>query len=101
MWMDMAKMGCIFHSVDQHWANLRIHGSQKIANVTGTYQELARVAWDQLRENWTRMENPLLVAEELFCVLESLLTRELDGSRTLPGSRSYRVGRLLAKMKVW
>ena len=55
MWMDMAKMGCIFHSVDQHWANLRIHGSQKIANVTGTYQEMARVAWDQLRENWTRI----------------------------------------------
>src|SRR5260221_4474865 len=58
MWMDMAKKGCIFHSVDQHWANLRMHRGQKISNMAGTNDELFRIAWNQLRENWTRVENP-------------------------------------------
>src|SRR5262249_39552097 len=101
MWMDMAKNGCIFDAVDQHWANLRKHCAQKISNVAGTYQELARVAWDQLRENWERVENPLAIAEEIWCVLEDLLANERRESRALRESRSYRMARLLGRMKVW
>jgi hypothetical protein len=42
----MVKAGCIFHSVDQHWANPRIHENQKISDVTG--RELVRLACDQV-----------------------------------------------------
>jgi glycosyltransferase involved in cell wall biosynthesis len=101
MWMDMAKNGCIFHSVDQHWANLRIHEGQKISNLAGTYEELARVAWKQLHENWAKVENPDAVAEDIISVLSHLLKNERDLSKALLESRSYRVGRFLAKMKFW
>jgi glycosyltransferase involved in cell wall biosynthesis len=101
MWMDMARTGCIFQSVDQHWANLRVHKDQKISSVTGTYEELARLAWDQLRGNWTRVENPLAVAEDIFAVLDLLLKNEQNMSKTLRESTSYRVGRLLTQMKFW
>ena len=108
MWMDMAKRGCVFHSVDQHWANLRRHDGQKISNLVATRQELARVVRDQLRKNWDSVENPPVVLEELLCVLDDLLFvlddllgSERKVSRALRESRSYRVGRLLAKMKLW
>ena len=95
MWMDMAKKGCTFHSVDRHWANLRIHKGQKVQNVAGTYGELARVARTQLRENWTMVGDPLAVAEDIFSVLDLLLTIERDASKALRESKSYRIGRML------
>jgi glycosyltransferase involved in cell wall biosynthesis len=101
MWMDMAKNGCTFHSIDQHWANLRIHEGQKISNMIATHEELARVAWNQLRENWTRVENPLAVAEDIFSVLDFLLKNEREVSKSFRESTSYRVGRLITKMKFW
>ena len=101
LWMDMAKSGCIFDSVDQHWANLRIHDGQKISNLTGTRRELARVAWSQLRENWERVENPLAVVEEILHVFEDLLTNEQNNSRALRESTSYRMGQLLTRLKAW
>jgi glycosyltransferase involved in cell wall biosynthesis len=101
LWMDMAKKGCVFHSVDQHWANLRIHDGQKISNVAGTYEELSRLAWSQLRQNWTRVENPFMVADDIFSLFERLLKNERDLSKTLRESTSYRVGRVLTKMKFW
>jgi glycosyltransferase involved in cell wall biosynthesis len=101
LWMDMAKMGCAFHSVDRHWANLRIHKDQKISNVTGTLQELARLAWDKVRENWNTVEDPIEITDEIFQVLAEMFTNEQHVARTLRESTSYRVGRLLTKMKVW
>jgi glycosyltransferase involved in cell wall biosynthesis len=101
LWMDMAKIGCTFHSVDQHWANLRVHDGQKISNVTGTVHELTRLAWNQLRENWKVVEDPLAITDEIVQVLEEMFTNERCISKTLRESTSYRVGRLLTKMKVW
>jgi glycosyltransferase involved in cell wall biosynthesis len=101
MWIDMAKLGCSFHSVDQHWANLRIHDGQKISHGTETCQELARLAWDQLRENWTNVQSPLAIGEEIFCVLEGLASEERNAARILRDSTSYRLGRILTKLKVW
>lgn len=100
LWMDMAKMGCTFHSVDQHWANLRIHEGQKISNVAHQ-PEFVRLAWDQLRENWQNLREPLAIAEEVFQVLEDMLRNERHRSSTLRQSTSYRVGRLLTRIKVW
>jgi len=101
LWMDMAKMGCTFHSIDQHWANLRIHKSQKISDVTGTLHELVRLAWDKVHENWHKLEEPLAITDEIFRVMEEMFTNERNVSITLRRSTSYRAGRLLTKMKVW
>jgi glycosyltransferase involved in cell wall biosynthesis len=98
MWMDMAKKGCIFHSVDRHWANLRIHKGQKIQNVAGSLEELVRLARTQLRENWAAVEDPLAVTEDIFSALDVLLTVERDVTKTLRESKSYRIGHLLTKI---
>jgi glycosyltransferase involved in cell wall biosynthesis len=101
LWMDMAKLGCVFQSVDQHWANLRIHQGQKISDVTGTLHELVRLAWDKVQENWNMLEEPLAITDEIFRVLEDMFTNERHVSTTLRKSTSYRTGRLLTKMKIW
>jgi glycosyltransferase involved in cell wall biosynthesis len=101
LWMDMAKAGCRFASLDRHWANLRIHDGQKISNATGTHWELAQAAWDHVRENWKIIEDPVAIIAEIVELLGELFTNEQHISRTLRESTSYRVGRLLTKMKVW
>lgn len=101
LWMDMAKSGCVFASVDRHWANLRMHEGQKTWDLTGAYAELARVAWNQLRENWARLDDPIAVADDIFCALEGLLRKEREVSSNLLESTSYRVGRFLTKRKFW
>jgi glycosyltransferase involved in cell wall biosynthesis len=93
MWMDMAKKGCIFHSIDQHWANLRIHKAQKIQNISGSLEELVRLTRTQLLENWTVVEDPVGVTEDIFSAIDVLLTIEQDAAKTLRESRSYRIGR--------
>jgi hypothetical protein len=99
--MDMAKLGCRFASVDRHWANLRMHEGQKTRDLTGGYAEFARVAWDQLLENWSRLQNPVAVANDIFCALEGLLMKEQKLSSSLLESTSYRAGRVLTKMRFW
>lgn len=101
LWMDMAKSGCTFESVDRHWANLRMHEGQKTWDLFGGSVELARVAWDQLRENWDHVANPVEVADDIFCALEQLLAREQKASANLRESTSYRLGRMLTKRKFW
>jgi glycosyltransferase involved in cell wall biosynthesis len=101
LWMDLAKAGCTFASVDRHWANLRMHEAQKTWNLTGAYAELARVAWDHLRQNWERVADPISVADDIFCALEGLLQSERQTSTDLLQSTSYRVGRFLTKPKFW
>jgi glycosyltransferase involved in cell wall biosynthesis len=101
LWMDLAKAGCTFASIDRHWANLRMHEGQKTWNLTGAYAELARVAWDHLRQNWERVADPISVADDIFCALEGLLQSERQVSNNLLQSTSYRVGRFLTKPKFW
>jgi Glycosyl transferase family 2 len=93
MWMDMAKKGCIFHSIDQHWANLRIHKAQKIQNIAGSLEELVRLTRTQLLENWTVVRDPLGVTKDIFSAIDVLLTIERDAAKRLRESKSYRIGR--------
>jgi Glycosyl transferase family 2 len=93
MWMDMAKKGCIFHSIDQHWANLRIHKAQKIQNISGSLEELVRLTRTQLLENWTVVGDPVGVTEDIFSAIDVLLTIERDAAKRLRESKSYRIGR--------
>jgi glycosyltransferase involved in cell wall biosynthesis len=101
LWMDLAKSHCAFTSVDRHWANLRMHGGQKTHDLTSAHAEVARVAWDQLRENWSRLENPIAVANDIYCALERLLTEEHKLTKNLLESTSYQIGRTFTKMKFW
>jgi glycosyltransferase involved in cell wall biosynthesis len=101
LWMDMAKLGCVFQSVDQHWANFRVHDGQKTWNEAASHQELARMAWDQVRENFDILEDPLAITNEIVLLLEGHLTNQRRISSALRQSTSYRVGRFLTKMKVW
>jgi hypothetical protein len=63
LWIDMAKSGSAFESVDRHWANWRMHEGKKSRGQTEGFSSHARVAWDRLRENWGRLDNPIAVAD--------------------------------------
>ena len=101
LWMDMAKAGCVFASVDQHWASLRMYEGQKTWDLADGTAELTRVAWDQLRENWDRVDQPVAIAERIFRELERCLANERKASTGIRESTSYRLGRILTKRKFW
>jgi glycosyltransferase involved in cell wall biosynthesis len=101
LWMDMAKSGSTFASVNRHWANLRMHEGQKTWNITGAFAELARVAWDHVRESRERLADPLAVTDDIFCALEGLLEQERRIAKNLSESTSYRLGRFFTKWKFW
>ena len=66
LWIDMAASGCAFTSVDRHWANWRMHGGQKSQGQTDGFAVHARIAWNQLRENWACLDSPNAVADDIF-----------------------------------
>jgi glycosyltransferase involved in cell wall biosynthesis len=101
LWIDMAKVGCVFASVDRHWANLRMHEDQKTRDLTGGTVELARAVWMQLRENWGRVDDPFAIADDIYCALEGQITKQRKISAGLMDSTSYRLGRILTKWKFW
>lgn len=101
LWMDMARAGCKFDSVDRHWANLRKHDGQKTHDLTKAHLELARTAHDRLLANWTRVENPAAIAKDIFCAVEGLLKNEQEASKRYAESTSYRIGRAVTKMRFW
>ena len=101
LWMDMARAGCKFDSVDRHWSNLRKHDGQKTHDLTNTHLEVARVAHDHLLANWSRVENPVAIANEIFCAVEVLLKSEQETAKRYSESTSYRLGRALTKIRFW
>lgn len=101
LWMDMARAGCKFDSVDRHWANLRKHDGQKTHDLTTTHLEVARVAHEHLLANWTRVENPVNIAKDIFSAVEGLLKNEQEISKRYSRSTSYRIGRAITRMRFW
>ncbi len=101
LWMDMAKAGSKFVSIDRHWANLRKHVGQKTNNLTNVHLEVARVAHDRLLTNWARVENPVAIAKDIFCAVEALLKNEQETAKRYSESTSYRLGRAITKMRFW
>lgn len=101
LWMDMAKAGCVFASVDRHWANLRMHKAQKTWDLGGVSAELARVAWNRLRENWDLVDDPVAIADDIFGALEAFHAKERAAVVKLRSSTSYRLGRLVTRWKFW
>jgi len=99
LWMDMAKAGCSFQSVDRHWANLRMHEGQKTAARTVAYTELVEVAWEHLHESWTALEDPRIVADDIFRGALGLLNSEQASLRAIRHSTTYSLAAFLARLK--
>jgi glycosyltransferase involved in cell wall biosynthesis len=99
LWMDMVKAGCNFQSVDRHWANIRIHAHQKTAALSVAYAEVVEVAWEHLRENWTELEDPRGVADDIFKGALGLLKSEQASLRAIRHSTTYRLAAFLARLK--
>jgi glycosyltransferase involved in cell wall biosynthesis len=100
-WMDLAKAGCTFWSVDRHWANLRMHEGQKTAALTEAYAELVKVAWEHLHANWTALEDPKNIADDIFRGALGLLKSEQASLRAIRGSTTYKLAAFLARLKHW
>ena len=67
VWIEMARTGCQFHSVDQHWAHLRMHVSQLTADLNKAHAELVlcSLAISHHRLGQTRRQAPS-IADDLF-----------------------------------
>jgi glycosyltransferase involved in cell wall biosynthesis len=99
LWMDMVKAGCNFQSVDRHWATQRVHEHQKTAALSLAFTELVEVAWEHLLENWSDLEDPRGVADDIFKRALVLLKSEQASLRAIRHSTTYRLAAFLARLK--
>lgn len=102
LWMDMARAGVVFDSVDRHWATLRLHDGQKTHELSPPYAELARHAWDSLRRDWSRLGAAAPeIADDIFSLMTRLQAQDRAGYEGIRNSSSYRLGRLATRLKFW
>jgi glycosyltransferase involved in cell wall biosynthesis len=102
LWMRMARRGCIFHSINEQLARLRLHESQHSFDAYSSFAELCCVAWCYLRQDWDMFaERAPLIAEDIFNAQEEIMDDLKKQFETIKNSTSYRVGRLLTQLKFW
>lgn len=102
LWIEMAKAGCRFHSVDRHWANLRMHAGQLSSDLEQGHAELLRAAWQYLLADWDNFgPKASEIANDLFQALLRVRERDRINLENLRNSTSYRLGRQVTRLKVW
>jgi glycosyltransferase involved in cell wall biosynthesis len=101
LWMEMAKNGCVFESVNEHWANLRVHPDQKTFDLGRPYHELLSEAWRRVQNDHEMLDDPWTVANDIVAGWDRLLTQAESNATILKNSTSYRFGRTLAGLKFW
>lgn len=102
LWIDMARAGVLFDSVDSHWASLRLHEAQKTHELSQAYAELARHAWSSLRLDWSRFGDAAPeIADEIFRLMSRLRSQDRADFERIRASSSYRLGRLATRFKFW
>jgi glycosyltransferase involved in cell wall biosynthesis len=102
LWIEMAKAGCRFQSIDQHWANLRMHAGQLTSDLNKGYAELVRAAWQYLLADWETLgPHAPEIADDLFQALLRVQEQDRTSLEALRNSTSYRLGRLVTRLKIW
>lgn len=101
LWMEMAKNGCVFESVNEHWANLRMHPGQKTFDLGRAHHELLQEAWRRVQNDHETLDDPWTVATDIVAGWDRLLIETKSRADTLKNSTSYRFGRALAGLKFW
>jgi Glycosyl transferase family 2 len=101
LWMELARNGCVFHSVNEHWANLRMHRGQKTFDLGRAYHELLQEAWRRVQNDREILDDPWTVATDIVAGWDRLLTESESKTNTLKQSTSYRFGRTMARLKFW
>lgn len=102
LWIRFARAGCRFEIVDEHWANLRMHPDQKTADPDVGYAQLCLVAWQHLQKDWGRLdEETRSIADDVFCALAKVQQRDRQKYESIRHSTSYRLGRLITRLKCW
>ncbi len=101
-WLAAARAGFQFESVADHWANLRLHSEQKTADLQGGLAELAEATWQFLQRDWDSLGGEArLIADDVFGLLLEVRMEERRQRDSLRNSTSYRLGRIITRMKVW
>jgi hypothetical protein len=103
----MARAKCKFHSVNKHWANLRMHPGRKTETNDQAYAELCLTAWGYLLKDWDALgAEAKVVADDIFKAMNMLRDAQvkkhdhLDGVlKTVLKSPSFRIGRFLTRFK--
>jgi glycosyltransferase involved in cell wall biosynthesis len=101
LWMEMAKNGCVFESVDEHWANLRMHRGQKTSDLAQAYHELLLEAWRRVQNDREVLDDAWAVAGDVVAGWDRLLTQAKSKVNVFRNSTSYRLGRSLTRFKFW
>jgi len=102
LWLAMARAGCRFDSLDEHWANLRIHGDQKTADPYVAYAELCKLAWTTLRKDAERFgPRALDIADDIFSGLERVRAHDRACYEAVRDSTSYKLGRQVTRLRFW
>jgi hypothetical protein len=102
LWLRFARAGFHFHSVPVHIANLRLHNAQKTADPYIAYQELCRLVWQHLKADWAMFgDEAFVIADDILHGMEQIQAHYQDEYHLVKNSTSYRLGRLIARLRFW
>ncbi len=102
LWMRMSRKGCIFHSINEYLARLRIHKRQRSFDIYPSFIELCGVAWHYLRQDWDMFgERAPLIAEDIFNAREETISNLKKKFEAIKNSTSYRLGRCITRLRFW
>ena len=101
-WVKAADLGAVFTSVARHWADLRRHADQKTADLNFAYRELARSVFDYCRAKPDMHRDQLsIICAEVIALLDHIAGEENARARRYKESTSYRVGRMVTRIRFW
>lgn len=102
LWMAMARGGVVFDSINEHWANLRMHRHQKTADLGRAYSELTCTAWNYLLRDWVREDLDVkYIANDIFGAMAEIQEDCMAKLHNIRGSTSFRLARVFTKIKFW
>jgi glycosyltransferase involved in cell wall biosynthesis len=107
LWFKMARLGCKFHSVPKHWANIRLHSGARGFVIEYSYAELCQVAWSYLMKDWDILgDDAKDVADDIFKAMDKLRQTEVKKFDHISGvlenvlrSPSFKVSRLVSRLR--
>jgi len=105
LWLKMAREKCRFHSVNKHWANLRMHPGRKTETNDQAYAELCLAAWSYLMKDWDALGNEAkVIADDIFKAMDKVSEEQAKKHAHLEGvmksvlkSPSFRIGHFITR----
>jgi glycosyltransferase involved in cell wall biosynthesis len=101
-WVAAAAKGAQFASVDRHWVDFRLHDAQKTHDFVSSRQEFARAVFAFCATDASVDKAQLArIGADLVRLFDDLIDLQRGQLTAYRQSTSYRLGRLITRLRFW